>query len=165
MLLLTLKQDQRPDIYILSLDSTLFNVTKELSIASAITPSWSPDGMKIAFNARKPEDDEIANIWVINRDGSQAQQLTFDDLVKYQLLWLPQSNTIAYVAISTDLDVAGLYIVDVASKETKQVLKGPMSIAMSQNEDLLAFTPAFDYRDPKQGEIYNQWCKSKFFDL
>jgi Tol biopolymer transport system component len=145
-LLLQLKQDQKPGIYTLSLDGTLISLTETLPIAGAVDPSWSPDGTRVAFLGFDYEWDVIGDIWVVKANGSQAEQLTFNDLMKYKLHWLPESNKILYVVNAEDSDIGGLYAVNPDSKKSQQILKDPMDISVSRSKDQIAFViPALDH--------------------
>jgi hypothetical protein len=50
------------------------------------SPSWSPDGTKIAFS-RFDSDIRIRDIYVMNPDGSGITRLTEDDIVKLRPDW------------------------------------------------------------------------------
>jgi len=41
-----------------------------------VSPSWSPDSKRIVFSNLNPDESKIV-LWVINRDGSGLEQLTF----------------------------------------------------------------------------------------
>ena len=58
-------------------------------------PAWSPDGTKIVFQSSRTG---IAQVWMMNPDGSDQTQLTFDPVSKDQLPdWSPDGRRIAFV--------------------------------------------------------------------
>ncbi len=74
------------NIYIIPISGGEATVLRE-SLAYEIQPRFSPDGSKILFTSDAGGGD---NIWVMNRDGSDARQITTED---FRLLnnasWLP----------------------------------------------------------------------------
>jgi Tol biopolymer transport system component len=67
----------------------------------AFHPTWSPDGTRIAFDARSsaPSHGEGPNvdIYVVDVDGSNLSRLTTADGWDYQPAWSPDGSRIAYV--------------------------------------------------------------------
>ncbi len=57
-------------------------------------PVWSPDGKRIAYTAGGTPDQ--TEIYVINADGSSAQQLTHHNTLVARPLWSPDGNRILY---------------------------------------------------------------------
>jgi TolB protein len=76
----------------------------------------------------------------MDADGSHAEPLTFGGFTKHAPEWLSESNTVIYHISDLNKEIAGVYSIDVISKETKQILKGSMSTVISQYENLIAFT-------------------------
>lgn len=61
----------------------------------ACRPDWSPDGREIAYVSHK--SDKKGDIWVMNPDGSEPRQLTFDsEHADYYPAWSPDGQYIAY---------------------------------------------------------------------
>src|SRR4030095_12781669 len=58
-------------------------------------PRWSPDGKRIAFSSRRTGNYEL---WLIDRDGSNLQQLTsaHESPGAHYSIWSPDGNHIAY---------------------------------------------------------------------
>jgi dipeptidyl aminopeptidase/acylaminoacyl peptidase len=69
---------------------------------SSSHPRWSPDGKYIAFIAarRGSSDDDDANkkqVWLLNREGGEAQQLTDTVQDVENLAWSPESDRLVLV--------------------------------------------------------------------
>jgi Tol biopolymer transport system component len=85
------------------------NVVTGQSIPGTVFPqlftgvSWSPDGERIAFAGVKgrqtDEHDEPTDIYSINADGSDTEQIT-DVGDAYGALWSPDGKTIVYTRVS-----------------------------------------------------------------
>jgi Tol biopolymer transport system component len=59
-----------------------------------LSPSWSPDGTKIAFSSNRDGDMEI---FVMNADGSNERQLTFDEVGDDRhASWTPDGQHLFY---------------------------------------------------------------------
>jgi Tol biopolymer transport system component len=56
---------------------------------------WSPDGSKIAFSSNRADD---RNIFTMNADGSNIQQLTFDEGLDILPSWSPDGSRLAFVS-------------------------------------------------------------------
>lgn len=77
------------NIYIMPIEGGEATILRE-GLAYEIQPRFSPDGSKISFTSDAGGGD---NIWVMNRDGSDARQITDED---FRLLnnayWTPDGN-------------------------------------------------------------------------
>jgi dipeptidyl aminopeptidase/acylaminoacyl peptidase len=59
-------------------------------------PSWSPDSRRIAFTAKR-DDDEVAQVYVLDfASGGEARRVTSSPLAARGPLWSPDGATIAY---------------------------------------------------------------------
>ena len=67
------------------------NLTRGRDCAS---PAWSPDGTKIAYIAS-------GEIWLMDADGSNPQQVTDDPVDKARLFWSEDGSNIYYIAVPT----------------------------------------------------------------
>ena len=63
--------------------------------ASVGSPRWSPDGRYLAFTADRPGKAKGSQVWVLDRRGGEAQQLTDvkEDLGEYR--WSPDGEAVA----------------------------------------------------------------------
>jgi Tol biopolymer transport system component len=94
------------NIWVMNADGTNATplTTLRASLASSVSPVWSPDGAKIAFTSSRALsgfDDAILtrNIWVMNSDGSGAQPLTKLTVAASSApVWSPDGTRIAYVS-------------------------------------------------------------------
>jgi TolB protein len=76
--------------------------------AYASSPSWSPDGGKIAFESDRDGSD--SEIYVMNADGSDVTQLTNNNASDGSPSWSPDGERIAFVsdrAFKTPRDSTG----------------------------------------------------------
>lgn len=75
-------------------------------------PTWSPDGTRIAFLAGSRGNEDI---YVINADGSNLQQVTFFPGMENQPVWSPVGNQIAFsLEQQGDTDI---FLIDLDSGE------------------------------------------------
>ncbi|MBI2817488.1 MAG: Tol-Pal system beta propeller repeat protein TolB [Acidobacteria bacterium] len=103
------------------------------------TPTWSPDGTKLAFTSSVTSDPEI---YVGDSRGQQVKRLTFARGVDISPAWNPKTgNQIAFVS-----DRSGrpqIYMMDADGANVTQVVRGgsqALDPAWSPNGRLLAFT-------------------------
>ena len=58
-----------------------------------LSPSWSPDGSRIAFASTD------RNLWIVKTDGSGLEQLTSDTAHQSAPAWAPDGSLIAYCSL------------------------------------------------------------------
>ena len=76
------------------------NLTKGRDCAS---PAWSPDGAKIAYIGDVFDDDQYGGeIWLMDADGGNPQQLTDDSVDRTRLSWSEDGRSIYYTVRTTD---------------------------------------------------------------
>lgn len=80
-----------PQIWVAQADGTL---PTQLRVGES--PSWSPDGRKLAYVAR--DDDNFQQIWVMNVDGSNPTKLTSGSSRHLYPLWTSDGQRIVYAS-------------------------------------------------------------------
>ena len=89
------------DVWIMNADgSDPVNLTQGQYCTS---PAWSPDGTKIAYigyiiGAIFGDDQYSGEIWLMDADGGNRQQLTDDSVDKISLSWSADGSSIYYVS-------------------------------------------------------------------
>lgn len=102
-----LKADERRSaIWMVSLDGVQ-NVRLTYTAGSDSKPRWSPDGRYLAFLSARPSDDKSqtekkTQVWVIDKRGGEARQLTNvkQELEDYE--WSPDSKQLVLVMEETE---------------------------------------------------------------
>ena len=85
------------NVYVMKIDQT--HDKRITDGHGACRPDWSPDGKKIAYVSQKA--DGKGDVWIMNPDGSQKQQLTFDtENYDYYPDWSPDGNHLLYAKTS-----------------------------------------------------------------
>ena len=88
-------------------------------LGDARQPTWSPDGVRIAFQAYW---DGNYHIWTVNRDGTGLEQLTNGPYDHREPHWSPDGSRIA---LSSDRDgTYGIYELSVASGGVTRLTDG-----------------------------------------
>jgi dipeptidyl aminopeptidase/acylaminoacyl peptidase len=111
------------------------------------SPAWSPDGKRIAFLSQRGESN-VNQIYLIPFDGGEALQLTKAENAVQSFKWSPDGSRIAYTmtdpktreelqaeregkdwtVFDKNYKHTRVYVVDVASKESKVVSHSPMTV-------------------------------------
>ena len=82
---------QTPHIWVSNIDGTL---PTQLRVGKS--PSWSPDGLKIAFVTQDTNGKD--RIWVMGADGGNPTQLTSGDYNDQYPVWTPDGTRIIYAS-------------------------------------------------------------------
>jgi Tol biopolymer transport system component len=111
------------NVYVTDLEKT--DDTRITDGHGACRPDWSPDDKKIAYVSQKA--DGKGDIWVMNPDGSQKTQLTFDDAnYDYYPAWSPDGKYLVY-AKTSDKNTGNweLYVISSDGKEQARLTNHP----------------------------------------
>jgi dipeptidyl aminopeptidase/acylaminoacyl peptidase len=112
---------------------------------NSTTPTWSPDGSRLAFASDRGEKRQV---YLINPMGGEAEALTSSEDGVNGFQWSPDGKRIAYTAaepkpkdikdrdkkygeftlVDEDRGQTHLWTIDVATKETKRLTTGQMSV-------------------------------------
>ncbi len=114
-------------------------------LKSSDAPAWSPDGRRLAFRSDRTD---VRQIYLIDPQGGEADKLTSSTEGVESFQWSPDSKLIAYTArdsrgdaikdrekkygefdvIDQDYLMSHLYVVDVASRQSRQLTKGAFTV-------------------------------------
>ncbi len=87
---------------------------------SEFRPKWSPNGRRIAFmRDTTPNNNSTGpNIFIMNADGSNAQQLSEENRHTLDLRYSPDGKKILY-----NTRLTGLYTIDIDTRELNQIIR------------------------------------------
>jgi dipeptidyl aminopeptidase/acylaminoacyl peptidase len=71
---------------------------------SESTPRWSPDGRYLAFISSRDDKKERDQLWLLDRTGGEARQLTNIDGGITDYAWSPDGKSIALIVLDRDPD-------------------------------------------------------------
>ena len=113
-------------------------------------PIWSPDGTRIAFerdtDTGKPKTNQKYDIFLMDVDGSNVQQLTDDRALDGGCTWAPDGHRIAFT--STRNKGPDIYVMDILTREVEQLTHNPgdrdwaMDPSWSPNGKYIAYEQA-----------------------
>ena len=90
--------------------------------ADDLYPAYSPDGTQIAFISYRTG---VGQVWLMNADGSNEHQLTFDAVEKDQLPdWSPDGSRLVYAG-GIDFGNFDLYLIDADGSGLEQITATP----------------------------------------
>jgi Tol biopolymer transport system component len=121
----TSERDGDPEIYTMAADgSDARRVTRTKGYDGG--PFFSPDGKRICFRGfRNPKSDRLANIYVIDADGSNELQLTFDDAVNWAPFWHKSGDVLVYSKGLGGHRNFELFLVRISDQATVRLTRSP----------------------------------------
>jgi Tol biopolymer transport system component len=110
-----------PNVFVVNVDGTgLTQLTTDT--ATDQLAAWSPDGSKIVFTSNRTG---IPQVWVMDADGGNQAQLTFDPNPKDQLPdWNPDGSRIAYVQRTAPVG-GDIWVVNADGSDPHPLTSGP----------------------------------------
>jgi Tol biopolymer transport system component len=132
-----LGSDWNWEIYVMDADgSNQHNLTNHPARDSA--PTWSPDGVKIAFQSDRDGNDEI---YIMNADGSNQRNLTNHPSHDRSPTWSPDGTKIAFVSYRDgNMEI---YVMDADGSNPRNLTNHPgqdLAPAWSPDGTKIAFT-------------------------
>jgi beta propeller repeat protein len=86
------------NIWVMDADGNNLKRLTTTDFAAAVVPDWSPDGTQILFNSNQGSGGGW-DFWVMNSDGSNQTQITFDHADYGHPRWSPDGTRIAFNSI------------------------------------------------------------------
>lgn len=116
-----LTDDAAADIFTIASDgSGLVQLTS--AEADDLYPAYSPDGSEIAFISYRTGTGQV---WLMNTDGTNEHQLTFDSVEKDQVPdWSPDGSRLVYAG-GVDFGPFDLYVIDADGGGLQQITSTP----------------------------------------
>jgi TolB protein len=92
----TSNRDGDFEIYLIDLDGANLRKITDNETIQDFDPTWSPDGLQLAYASRT--EDQEAEVWTINADGSDPRRLTENAATDFDPDWSPNGAWIAFAS-------------------------------------------------------------------
>lgn len=116
---IVLTKDGNPEIYKKYLKGSRQLERLTSNIATDTEPCWSPDGEKIAFVSDRSGSPQI---YIMNEDGSDVRQLTFEGDFNASPAWSPRGDKIAFVGMKDSR--FDIYTINVDGTDLRNLTNG-----------------------------------------
>ncbi|WP_049928067.1 S9 family peptidase [Halopiger goleimassiliensis] len=128
-------------------------------LVHAEEPRLSPDGERVAFVRREPDDDEsyAATVHVVPVGGGEARQFTAEDGVDGQPRWHPDGQYLAFTSTRGEGDRQQLWLLPTDGGEARrvtQIVGGVQSLEWSPDGSRLLFSQRASADDREAGRDY-----------
>ena len=148
-----------PQIYLADIT---FNSTHPLTniVKGACQPSWSPDGLQLAFTSpcQKFEDHfENSTIFVMNADGSGVNALLNEPGGDFDPAWSPDGKRIAFVSVRNGS--SQIFMVEIATKTMTRVTEFSSDVEEVRYPAWSSFGNQLAYV-MKRFNVYQIWAMS-----
>ena len=117
------------------------------------SPSWSPDGKRIAFSSDRKGDFVNSEIYVMDADGGNLQRLTENRDWDYAPSWSPDGKRIAFSS-DGDNKQADIYVMDADGGNQQKITNHPRD-----DGSPAWFVPAFAVAPA--GKKFTMWGRLK----
>ena len=109
------------DIFVMNDDGSRRRRLTQNTTALDEDPRWSPDGTKIVFTRYmdKTQQQNRAELFIINADGTNPQQLTHNSFLDNTPSWSPDGSQIAFS--SGRSGVWEVYVIELATRAVRQL--------------------------------------------
>jgi Tol biopolymer transport system component len=108
--------------------------TQVRDIAEGYEANWSPSGEEIAYTVWDAATDD--DIWVMNRDGTDARALLTGAQWEFWPTWSPDGETIAFLSASRGAPAAGgnwnIYLMDADGSDVRKLTDFPDPLISEQ---------------------------------